>query len=351
MNIQSLNFLCGGQLADDLDEHLLEVSRYPIAPRSWQATLCDALELQQVSGTGERVRVDASSLPVGQAIHHEHDADYPQDQQYLRADPVHLLPDRDSAILVPAEHLALDEGEVQQLLQDINAFLSEDGLVLYAPANTRWYLGGDALASLLRPAPAECAYRDLGDAAAIVSPTDAAAARRLTTLSSELEMLLFSHPVNEARQARGAPVVSSLYLWGHLEPLQHVGPAPAVCLLGDDPWIRYLSALTGLPVLVAESYEDLPSTDARSASDDDTTLFVLESDERRHWLCGDREAALKARAQFESRWLLPAERALQQGAIQTLARRWDEGQCDVFAIRSESTLRTLWQQIRQRLFG
>jgi hypothetical protein len=43
-------------------------------------------------------------------------------------------------------------------------------------------------------------------------------ARRIERWMNELQMLLFNHPVNQARAARGSPVVNMIWLWGFSQP-------------------------------------------------------------------------------------------------------------------------------------
>ena len=98
-------------------------------------------------------------------------------------------------------------------------------------------------------------------AGAAPDPAQLAFARRLRRLQSECQMLLYPHPLNEAREARGAPTLNSIWLsgCGRAQPL--VGTPPRIDdrlrapLLADDAaaWGRAWQALDAGPLAEAAS--------------------------------------------------------------------------------------------------
>lgn len=134
------------------------------------------------------------------------DGGEPGEHYWLRADPVHLAVMRDR--IVVAGTPALDAHEAADLTQSIKDFFGP----LCAPdavTPTRWYLRVDGAVDLCTHALPQALG---GDAAQFELSGDDAAGWR--SRMSELQMLLHTHPVNEAREARGAPTVNALWLWG-----------------------------------------------------------------------------------------------------------------------------------------
>ena len=118
--------------------------------------------------------------------------------------------------------------------------------------------------------------------------------RRIRRLQSEAQLVFHAHPVNEAREARGEPVVNSFWLSG-------CGRAPGGrrrrrAERRRRRCARRCSPATGRPGPKPGS-GSTPTAIAR-ADRDDATLT----------LCGERSAA-----RFETR---------PQGLLQRLRRRW-----------------------------
>jgi len=59
-------------------------------------------------------------------------------------------------------------------------------------------------------------------------------------------MLLHEHPANAEREARGAPVVNSVWFWGG-GILEAVTTRPYSTVVGDDPLARGLALAAGIP--------------------------------------------------------------------------------------------------------
>jgi len=95
------------------------------------------------------------------------------------------------------------------LLAAMQPYFSEDGISLHYEKPERWLARGDvfnglATASLDRVAGRDVAHWLPGASSAIP----------LQRLQSEMQMLLYHHPVNDARSARGVPIVNSFWISG-----------------------------------------------------------------------------------------------------------------------------------------
>lgn len=104
------------------------------------------------------------------------------------------------------DELDLQADEAQALRTAMAGFFSEDGLALHADTPGRWLVCGEPLRGLVGTAPERVIGRD-------VAPwlPESALLRRL---QSEMQMLLYTHAVNDARSARGSWVVNGFWLHG-----------------------------------------------------------------------------------------------------------------------------------------
>lgn len=156
---------------------------------------------------------------------------------WLRADPVHLQVMRDRIVLAGSELLDLTHAEAEALAASIGRHFGA-GLMPRVRHPHRWYLSFDVAPDLRTTPLAAAVGRDIG--ALLPQGTDAGLFRARL---NELQMLLHAHPVNQAREARGAPTVNSLWLWGG-------GHAPALAIdpprvYAQDAAIRALASRCG----------------------------------------------------------------------------------------------------------
>ena len=110
--------------------------------------------------------------------------------------------------------------ESQALLAAMQPYFAEDGISLQFDQPQRWLARGSAFDGLATAAPDRVVGRDV----ASWMPRGAGAAL-LQRLQSEMQMLLYTHPVNEARTARGVPPVNSFWLSGTGALPDHFGSA------------------------------------------------------------------------------------------------------------------------------
>lgn len=123
--------------------------------------------------------------------------------------PCHWLIGMDQVRMADPEHLHLSDDESQQLLQAMQPFLQEDGLQVTWHSALMWHAQGAMLADV----PTASLDRVIGQNVKDWLP-DHPAARPLQRLQSEMQMLLYKHPVNDARDARRQHSVNAFWLHG-----------------------------------------------------------------------------------------------------------------------------------------
>ena len=248
--------------------HLLLTHVAPAGPNC-QAALAD-LQLPQLQtllrllGAGQRRTADASSLsPLSEQLHAEslglQAADGLLPWAALDAARLQLPPAPAShgwAWITPCEWevhsdhvsmcdpqtLALDASESDTLLQAMHAYFAEDGLALYPGSQPgRWLACGAALKDLPTAALARVSGASV-DRWLCRQPQ----ARALRRLQNEMQMLLYTHPVNTARAADRRPLVSSFWVsgTGTLAPEQHASASASTTSVTDVASPRLVDRLS-----------------------------------------------------------------------------------------------------------
>ena len=135
-------------------------------------------------------------------------------------------------------------------------FLSE-GYALHYGAPQRWYLAHESLATLATASLDRVVGRNV-DAWLGKDP----AARKLRRLQSEVQMLLYTHPINDERVARGLLPVNSFWLSGCGPAQPEAAAAPQVDerlrgpALADDwaAWVKAWDTLDAGPLAQLHEY-------------------------------------------------------------------------------------------------
>ena len=105
--------------------------------------------------------------------------------------------------------LQLSDEESQQLLHALQPFLQEDGLQVTWHSAGQWHVRGDLLTGLETASLDRVIHQNVKD-----WMPQGPAARPVQRLQSEMQMLLYNHPVNDAREARRQITVNSFWLHG-----------------------------------------------------------------------------------------------------------------------------------------
>lgn len=128
---------------------------------------------------------------------------------WLRADPVNLQPDRDTALMAGHEELALTQDEADTLVEQINTHFADEPWQLYTFAPHRWYLRLDKIPDLkTTPLP-----KVLGEDINAFMPTGDDA-DYWSKIMNELQMLIHGSNVNFERESRNKWTANSVWLWG-----------------------------------------------------------------------------------------------------------------------------------------
>ena len=252
---------------------------------------------------------------------------------WLRADPVHLRADRDRLLLIPSAGFELTADEARQLCEELNRHFS-DQFTLHAFAPEIWGLQAKTFLDLQSRAPIEIAGLDV----------DAELPeKRWHALLNEIQMALYQHPVNTAREARGAPVVNSLWPWG-AGPLPDAGQMRQASrwqsVSAEDPVALGLARLAGIRHRPAGN----GAAEWLERAPEDGRHFVLLDSLRGAAALGDGEALAQRQQVLEQRWIAPLLAALRAGRIGMLTVHVPDAGASFETARGD--LRRFWRRPR-----
>ena len=250
------------------------------------------------------------------------------------AEPLHLTEGVGRVHLERRGRLRLSAEECTRLATDFNALFGPSALALAPLPSGAFVLSGPPAEGAQTLEPARVAAGPLAEA--LAQGPGSAALRRL---GAELEMWLYTHPLNAERAGRGVPPVSTLWLWGGGAPCaeraERTLPAQA---LGIDAYVDGLICL-GADTPCAVSPPHWPYAPGRPI---ERALHVLEV---REVLWREPGAdLLGALAVLDRQWLAPALAALRSGALERL---WLLANDRAWSLRA----RDLWRRWRRGRAG
>jgi hypothetical protein len=176
--------------------------------------------------------------------------------------PCHFQIGTDHISLIPGEQIALDEAESMALLDALAPYCAEDGITLRFESTTRWHASGEPLRGIA------CASLDRVSGRPVnhwmpPSPANPEGSQLLKRLQSEAQMLFYTHPVHDARTARGLLPVNGFWISG-AGALDTAVPLPAAPAMPDV--LRQAALRTDWPAW-QQAWAQLDATDIKALLD------------------------------------------------------------------------------------
>ena len=266
----------------------------------------------------DRFELGAGPFPAGALTRRAQGGD-PGAASWVRADPVHLRLMRDRAVIAPGDAFDISGEEAHALCDALNAHFAD---LEFTPVDPRRWCAR-------MEAPVEA--RPALDAAGEEPDVRRAGAALLT----EVQMVLHSHPVNDAREARGEPAINSVWFWG-------AGPAQSAhcvwqSVAADDPAMIGAARLAGarqraLPRSATEWIERLPEEGRHLAVIDRLRAALVLAED-----VNERIAAL------ERDWFAPLLAALRSGRIGMVSLHAPDGAQALSFETIRGDLRRFWR--------
>lgn len=231
-----------------------------------------------------------------------------ENRYWMRVDPVHLQAQRDKLALVCGELMAITEMEANALVGALNQHYADDDMKFFCPRPERWYVTSSHSPDLITHPLPQVAGQAINDK--LPSGPDG---KLWQSRMNEMQMLLHMHPVNQAREDAGLPLLNSVWFWGG-GALPAVPARPARHCWADETLTRGLARAAGCP-----SHPLPQNAEAwiKEAAPNSEHLIVWDAP-RRAAQYGDYAAWHACLAQFEAQWAKPLLRALRDGRIERL---------------------------------
>ncbi|HYW56791.1 MAG TPA: hypothetical protein VE934_07515 [Polaromonas sp.] len=246
----------------------------------------DRGEEHSLSTPHERVQAKALGLDAADGLipwaawRHLQTGGSPGAKAWAHITPCHWAMGREHATMTDPAALDLQEGDSRVLLAAMQPYFETYGITLHYAQPTRWLAEGEVFRTL----PAASLDRVLGRNVDPWLP-GGVAGRATRLLQNEMQMLLYTHPVNDARSARGQRGVNSFWISdsgalpdnfspAQLQP-ELTAPRTLAHAAFNDDWAAYAEAWAAL-----------------DASEGARLLALQQSGETvRLSLCGERNAS------------------------------------------------------------
>ncbi len=210
--------------------------------------------------------------------------------------PCHWSLGQSHATLMPPADLALSDGDSRRLMERMAPYFEEDGIALRYDRADRWLAVGDCFKNCPSVSLARAVGQGVGEWGVVQGQSAV-----LQRLQSEMQMLLYQDPLNEAREAKSLLAVNALHI------------------SGSGVWVPSTTSTEGAAQPAPQRVVDL-----------------LESAQR-----GDLAAWLAGWQQLDQSVLAQAVQSLQQG--QTVRLVWAGQESYVALDCTAAQPRQLWQ--------
>ena len=251
---------------------------------------------------------------------------------WMRADPVHLHASANGLILTDAAELKLTPRDANALVAELMEIFTADGWLFKAAHAERWYLRPLIPPTIQTHALSDVIGRDIHPF--LPHGKDAKAWH---TIMNEIQILLHTSGVNQAREARGELPINSLWFWG-AGRLPQIGRNDWVQVCSDEPLGLGLARLAGIPGTKTTA----TATDWLASAERDGEHLAVLDQARRAVIHGDIAAWGDCLQEINDHWIEPALQALKQGRLSRLSLQTDGA---AFSLTAHG-LRRWWRRRR-----
>ena len=243
------------------------------------------------------VQADGTAFPDGQIPWAAAFSETPTTPQAWFT-PCHFQVGMDQVTLLPADQFGLDDAHAQPLFDALAPYCLEDGITLTYESATRWHASGDVLKGLA------CASLDRASGRSVDgwladNPLQHAGSQLLKRLQSEAQMLFYTHPVNDAREAARQHIINGFWVSGAGAAAAPLAPHASPAM----PHALRQAAVRGDWAAWQSAWAELDNTDIRALRD-----AARRGEPVVLTLCGERHA---------QRWT-----SVRRGAVARLGQRF-----------------------------
>lgn len=224
---------------------------------------------------------------------------------WLRADPVHLRPERDRLILADSQMLDITQDEANGLVAEIMEHYKTDGWLLKAARPGRWYLKPPRAPKMTTTPLPEVIGHDIHP-----SLPQGKDGKAWHTILNEMQILLHTAKINEERERHEKLPINSLWFWGGGR-LPKLKPVAWTQLWSEEPLSLAFARLAQVPSgALPADFEAW----RRQADRGGEHLIVLDG-LRVTQQYADESAWAAAMMQLERQWIAPLFAAMRAGTL------------------------------------
>jgi hypothetical protein len=252
---------------------------------------------------------------------------------WLRADPVHLQPQRDRLILLDTQAVSLSQDEANRLAAELIEAYGEEGWLLKAPRPGRWYFKPPRTPRIITTPLPQVVGKDIHPY--LPQGKDG---KTWHTILNEMQILLHTASVNAEREQRGDLPINSLWFWGGGR-LPNISAVDWVHVHSEEPVSLALARLSEIPGgACPKSFVDWDRQAQRAGAH----LVVLD-----HGRGAVQYTEMKQWRDFIERldgeWMAPLFQAVKSGSLEQLVIYTDNGRA--YRLR-RSQARRWWRRRR-----
>ena len=235
---------------------------------------------------------------------------------WLRADPVHLRPERDRLVLTDSQALDITQDEANRLVAEIMEHYKTDGWLLKAARPGRWYFKPPGAPKMTTPPLPEVIGHDIHP-----SLPQGKDGKAWHTVLNEMQILLHTARVNEERERRGKLPINSLWFWGGGR-LPKLNPVAWTQLWSEEPLSLAFARLAQVPSRAQPA--DFEAWRRQADHRGGEHLIVLDG-LRAAQQYADESAWAATITQLEHQWIAPLFAAVRAGLLTQASLVTDTG--------------------------
>lgn len=234
---------------------------------------------------------------------------------WLRADPVHLRPERDRLVLADSQILDLTQNEASGLVAEIMEHYKADGWLLKAARPGRWYLKPPRAPKMTTTPLPEVIGHDIHP-----SLPQGKDGKAWHTVLNEMQILLHTAKVNDERERHGKLPINSLWFWGGGR-LPKLNPVAWTQLWSEEPLSLAFARLAQVP----SRAQPVDFEAWRRQADRGGEQLIILDGLRAAQQYADESAWAAAMTQLEHQWIVPLFAAVRAGALAQASLVTDTG--------------------------
>ncbi len=265
--------------------------------------------------TGSTLFHQPKTLPVAATMAAQLIDDFDDTAFWIKIDPVQMVADRDTLVLIPAEDLQIQHSEAQALIDAFNQHFAQDRVEIELGSANDWFVRVKQPVDIRTTPLDQVKYQSLND-----KYPSGHAAQYWRQLLNEASMLFYTHEVNELRRQHGQPEINGVWLWGEGKlDSAAIQPRESAQIWSGNSYLQGLAKLTHAQV------DDFPETLQACLDSKQSQHLLMPSILQQRLDNLTMDQWLDSVQWLEQNWLEPLLAALKSNQIHSLLLELGDG--------------------------